>query len=103
MLDCSSCALEKILHWLDRVHVVVIDPGLGHDAYVPLTAIRAMQICQKFNKPLVIDANGLSILSEHTGLLKDMKNIIFTPNLIEYKRLFGDNDELVRQLMSSLV
>ena len=47
-------------------------------------------------KPTVIDADGLNILSENIDLIKD-KNVILTPHIAEFSRLSGVSIENIKE------
>lgn len=81
--------IESIRPWLDRLHVLVIGPGLGRDESVLATVAQLIQVCKKLHKPMVIDADGLFLLAQNIDVIKDAVNIVLTPNAIEYQRLFG--------------
>lgn len=90
LLD-SSNPIESIRPWLDRLHVVVIGPGLGRDEKVLSIVAQLIQICKSLQKPMVIDADGLYLLSQDIDVIKDAANVILTPNAMEFERLFGAN------------
>lgn len=68
--------------------VIGFGVGIGLDK-ITIDAFRAFL---KINKtPLVIDADGINILSKHKTLLKLLpKNTVLTPHLGELKRLIGN-------------
>lgn len=43
-------------------------------------------------KPVIIDADGLSLLVNNLTLIAGQQNVILTPNAIEFQRLFGERD-----------
>jgi len=86
--------VEKIRNMMDRLHVLVMGPGLGRCPLV-LTAISEIikeAISRKL--PLVVDADALFLLTldEYKGLLLNYDNVILTPNVVEYKRLLQAHD-----------
>lgn len=54
--------------------------------------------CKKTQKPLVIDADGLFLITQNISLLHDYKNVILTPNAMELFRLIGDSDDKLQAL-----
>ncbi|UII33089.1 NAD(P)H-hydrate dehydratase [Fulvivirga ulvae] len=65
-----------------------IGPGLGKEQE---TVYSLMQAIQAFGKPLVIDADGLNIISEHREILEVLPaGTILTPHPKEFERLAGD-------------
>ena len=70
--------------------VIGIGPGIGrHSSHKQLL----QQLFKNFKKPMVIDADGLNMLSENPGLYKSIHaNSIITPHPKEFERLFGKTD-----------
>jgi ATP-dependent NAD(P)H-hydrate dehydratase len=90
LLDTSN-AIAQIEPWLERLHVLVIGPGLGRDETVLQTVAKLIQRCRQLQKPLVIDADGLFLLTQDISLVKDYNGVVLTPNAIEFSRLFGED------------
>lgn len=74
--------LERLLEWADAV---IIGPGIGeNEIAVPLLC----ETIKRIQRPCVIDADGLNILSKHMELLThNQKEIILTPHMKEMTRL----------------
>lgn len=89
LLDAEN-SISQIEPWLERLHVLVIGPGLGRDDGILGTVSELIKICRKLNKPLVIDADGLFLITREIDLIKNYNGVILTPNAIEFSRLFGD-------------
>ncbi|XP_058464057.1 ATP-dependent (S)-NAD(P)H-hydrate dehydratase isoform X2 [Malaya genurostris] len=53
-------------------------------------------------KPLIIDADGLYLITHDISLVKDYYGVILTPNAIEFCRLFGDDRDKIMQMMEKL-
>lgn len=90
--------LEKDMEWAD---CIVIGPGLGksREAYALLK-----QVLDEGKKPLVIDADGLNLLAENEDLqqllkecAKTHREIVLTPHLAEFARLFGGTLEDIKR------
>ncbi|SMD36542.1 NAD(P)H-hydrate epimerase [Reichenbachiella faecimaris] len=80
--------------------VIGIGPGIGTDK---LTASAVNQILDQFDKPMVIDADALNILSENNNWVEKIpQGSVLTPHPGEFKRLVGDwsddYDRLNRQI-----
>jgi ATP-dependent NAD(P)H-hydrate dehydratase len=58
--------------------------------------------CKKSQKPLVIDADGLFLITQNTSLLNDYQNVILTPNAMELFRLIGDTDDKLQALYEKI-
>jgi ADP-dependent NAD(P)H-hydrate dehydratase / NAD(P)H-hydrate epimerase len=70
-----------------KYQAIGIGPGLGT---APETAKAFEQLLHRHNHPLVIDADGLNILSEHQSMLAKLPPFsILTPHPKEFERLFG--------------
>ena len=88
---------EKSLDWADAV---VIGVGFGIGEAQKKILKKVMDI----NKPVVIDADALNIISKSSVLLSRMSdNIILTPHLAELARLSGEGiDEIKNDTFSLL-
>jgi ATP-dependent NAD(P)H-hydrate dehydratase len=84
--------------WLSRLHVIVIGSGLGRDRNILHTVTEIIMCCKQSQKPLVIDADGLFLITQNVSLLHDYKNVILTPNAMELFRLIGDSDDKLQAL-----
>lgn len=80
-------AIKQIRPWLDRLHVIIIGPGLGRDDKTFKTVVELISICREMKKPLVIDADGLFLISQKPDVLKEYPGVILTPNAMEFSRL----------------
>lgn len=80
-------AIKHIKPWLDRLHVVLIGPGLGRDEKIFKMIIELISICREMRKPLIIDADGLFLVSQKPEIIKDYPGVILTPNAMEFSRL----------------
>lgn len=81
-------AVNEISLWLDRLHAIVIGPGLGRDPKVFEVVSQLIKtICAKCI-PLVIDADGLFLVNQNIDLIRDFSSpVVLTPNSIEFDRL----------------
>ncbi|XP_076240779.1 NAD(P)HX dehydratase isoform X2 [Calliopsis andreniformis] len=92
-------AIKRIRPWLDRLHIIIIGPGLGRDDKIFKTILELISICREIKKPLVIDADGLYLISQKPEILKDYPGAILTPNAMEFSRLVkGVLDKSVQPL-----
>ncbi|HVS93032.1 MAG TPA: NAD(P)H-hydrate dehydratase [Mucilaginibacter sp.] len=72
-----------------KFNAIAIGPGLGKDDYALMLLTSALK---NYDKPMVIDADGLNILSENPGLWEHVpKGSILTPHMKEFDRLFGEH------------
>lgn len=90
--------LEKDMEWAD---CILIGPGIGkgREACAMLE-----QVLAESKKPLVIDADGLNLLAENEnlrqllkGCIKEKRDVVLTPHLAEFARLFGSTVEDIKR------
>ena len=84
-LMVSSDNLAEQLTWAD---CIVLGPGLGQDAWSRGIFNEVLSYLIHEDKPVVIDADGLNLLSHHLHKLK-LSNLIITPHPAEAGRLLG--------------
>ncbi|KAK2588842.1 hypothetical protein KPH14_001712 [Odynerus spinipes] len=80
-------AIKHIRPWLDRLHVIVVGPGLGRDDKILKVIVEVISVCRELKKPLVIDADGLFLICQKPDIVKDYPGLILTPNAMEFSRL----------------
>lgn len=78
---------EQVIAMLDRLHVIVVGPGLGRDAAMQETCARVLKAAKERNVSFVLDADGLLLVQKQPELVKGYKECILTPNVIEFGRL----------------
>ena len=90
----SQSISELTTKWYPALHSLIIGPGLGRDPFlvdylVPMLVSTAMaQGSFYIEKLLVIDADGINLLTKHKSLVNNYKNAVITPNTIEFNRLW---------------
>lgn len=84
-LMVTSENLEQALEWAT---CVVIGPGLGQDDWAQRAFGTAMKHCQAQQKPMVIDADALNLLSRQATAFT-ISSCILTPHAGEAARLLG--------------
>ena len=83
----SADAVPEILTRLPQMDAVLVGPGLGQSEGT-LAAVRA--VLEKAECPVVMDADGINVLSAHRDLLRGRKlPTILTPHDGEFSRLGG--------------
>lgn len=83
----SSSASEEIIPLLSKMDAVLIGPGLGQSfgTYSLVKAVLKNAVC-----PVVLDADGINVLSEHKDILRERTApTILTPHEGEFARIFG--------------
>uniref|UniRef100_A0A3Q2QWA6 ATP-dependent (S)-NAD(P)H-hydrate dehydratase n=1 Tax=Fundulus heteroclitus TaxID=8078 RepID=A0A3Q2QWA6_FUNHE len=81
----SPNAVEEIETWLPRLHGLVVGPGLGRDDFLLRTVIERSKAR---DIPIVIDADGLWLISQQPSVIHGYQKAILTPNFMEFTRLF---------------
>lgn len=80
-------AMDAINAWLDRFDVVVVGPGLGRDKVVLSCVAEVMGSCKARGIPLVVDADGLWLVTQDPQAIQGYSNAVLTPNAAEFRRL----------------
>ena len=93
----GPAAADVVSHWPEvviapdassagRVQAWVVGPGLGTDE----AALMALTFALKSDLPVVVDADGLTVLAAHPNLLtRRQAPTVLTPHAGEYARLAG--------------
>ncbi len=85
----------KDIKWSD---VVVLGPGLGTGEESVSIVRLAFETAKKYNKPLIIDADGLNVISEHRELTElYYEGVIITPHAGEMSRLLHTDIKSVKE------
>jgi ATP-dependent NAD(P)H-hydrate dehydratase len=85
MVDTS---VKKIEGLLSRLHVLVIGPGMSRNKGVLSVASRIIATARQQEIPLIIDGDGLYLVSQDLNLVKGYKHAVLLPNVVEYKRIY---------------
>lgn len=96
----SIDAFNEIEKYLSRCDALAIGPGLGQKKETQELIIKILQI---YKKPMVIDADGLNIISENASRIKKLNpNIAITPHPGELSRLLKtDTTEIQNNRLNS--
>ncbi|KAH0545091.1 hypothetical protein FGG08_000862 [Glutinoglossum americanum] len=78
---------KNVVAMLDRLHVVVIGPGLGRDRLMQETCARLIREVRSRDMPFVLDADGLYLAQTQPELVQGYRLCILTPNVVEFGRL----------------
>lgn len=85
--ETKESIAESIYPLFERMHSVVIGPGLGRETLMQETAALLIKKLRELNKPLVIDADGLWLVKNQPDLVVGYTNVVLTPNVVEFGRL----------------
>ncbi|GAB2266512.1 hypothetical protein Dimus_001516 [Dionaea muscipula] len=83
----SSKVLSEVQKWMERFDCIVIGPGLGRDPLLLDCVSKIMKHARQLNIPIVIDGDGLFLVTNNTDLVSGYPLAVLTPNVNEYKRL----------------
>ncbi|GJD07045.1 ATP-dependent (S)-NAD(P)H-hydrate dehydratase [Galdieria sulphuraria] len=109
--ETSKYLARQVAEWLTSLHCVVVGPGLGRNPLILETVAYVIEEVTKRHIPLVIDADGLYLLSVKPELLKNATSpVILTPNHVEFNRLTrafeiddtSDTEKLLKTLAKSV-
>jgi NAD(P)H-hydrate epimerase len=85
---CAASALNEVLSLCERMDALCVGSGLSRD---PQTASLVRELIGNTDKPAVIDADGLNAFTDCLPeFAKHKGEIVITPHMGEWKRLFGD-------------
>ncbi|XP_076015301.1 ATP-dependent (S)-NAD(P)H-hydrate dehydratase isoform X1 [Genypterus blacodes] len=84
----SPNAVEEIEKWLPRLHSLVVGPGLGRDDRLLKTAKEVIEKSKARDIPIVIDADGLWLVTQQPSVIQGYQKGILTPNFMEFTRLY---------------
>eukprot|EP00250_Pteridium_aquilinum_P018831 c24214_g4_i2 orf=401-1423(-) len=87
--------LFEIGKWLDRFDCLVIGPGLGRDPFLLDCVTEIIRNAKQKGIPLVIDGDGLFLITNNPELVCGYPSAILTPNVNEHKRLVAKMTDLV--------
>jgi ADP-dependent NAD(P)H-hydrate dehydratase len=82
----AAHALPLVLHHAKRATALAVGPGLGNG---PAVAAFVLRLLQASDLPIVLDADGLSVLKSHPSAADRSAPTILTPHPGEFARLIG--------------
>lgn len=83
----SGKVLAEIDKWLERFDCLVVGPGLGRDPFLLGCVGQIMSHARQRNVPIVVDGDGLFLITDNPDLVSGYQLAVLTPNINEYKRL----------------
>ncbi|KAJ0491882.1 putative ATP-dependent NAD(P)H-hydrate dehydratase [Helianthus annuus] len=83
----STLILAEVDKWMERFDCLVIGPGLGRDPFLLDCVSDIMKHARQRNVPMVIDGDGLFLVTNRLDLVSGYPLAVLTPNVNEYKRL----------------
>eukprot|EP00245_Coleochaete_scutata_P014958 TRINITY_DN6484_c0_g1_i1.p1 TRINITY_DN6484_c0_g1~~TRINITY_DN6484_c0_g1_i1.p1 ORF type:complete len:343 (+),score=50.02 TRINITY_DN6484_c0_g1_i1:83-1111(+) len=85
--ELVSKVVKDVTYWLPRFDCLVVGPGLGRDPLLMDCVAQIMRDARKVNIPIVVDGDGLFLVTERPELIHGYPLAILTPNVNEHKRL----------------
>jgi ADP-dependent NAD(P)H-hydrate dehydratase / NAD(P)H-hydrate epimerase len=86
---------EAFLKLVENSNAVAFGPGLGNTDH---TFALLCSVIEKVKCPVVLDADGINVMSGHTDSFKHwQKQIVITPHLGEMSRLTGYDVEYIKE------
>ncbi|KAI1774083.1 Ribokinase-like protein [Hypoxylon cercidicola] len=79
---------SKIIDMLPRLHVLVIGPGLGRDPLMHETLEKVLAAARERRMPVVLDADALALVLKAPELVMGWREVVLTPNVVEFGRLW---------------
>ncbi|PKA56270.1 ATP-dependent (S)-NAD(P)H-hydrate dehydratase [Apostasia shenzhenica] len=103
----STKVLGEVMKWMERFDCIVIGPGLGRDPLILDCVSEIIKHARELQIPIIIDGDGLFLVTTNLDLVKGNNFAILTPNVNEYKRLIEkvlgcevNDQDASRQLIS---
>ncbi|KAJ0977175.1 hypothetical protein J5N97_012649 [Dioscorea zingiberensis] len=103
----SAKVLAEVTKWMERFDCLVVGPGLGRDPFLLDCVSKIMRHARRSNIPIVIDGDGLFLVTNNLDLVSGYPLAVLTPNVNEYKRLIEkvlicevNNEDAAQQLLS---
>jgi len=93
---------EEFIDKLNSMDVLLIGPGIGKSEEM-VELIK--KITKSWNKPLILDADALNIISDNKKIIKDIagKQVLLTPHIGEFARLCDTTiDEITKNTLKYL-
>jgi ATP-dependent NAD(P)H-hydrate dehydratase len=80
-------AASIVTSGLSRAHTLIVGPGLGRNPAVHEATSIIIHFARNNNIPLIVDADGLWLVTQNLNLLRGYSRCILTPNKAEFGRL----------------
>ncbi len=95
-------AFKKVKEFCRKADVLILGPGASLN---PETAKLAIKVISQIDKPLVVDADAITILASNPEILRrrKTKSLILTPHLGEFSRLIKSDITKIKKKRKELV
>ena len=82
----SHCA-DRVKEWIPKFDCLVVGPGMGRSKAMLATVAKVIASARQAEIPIVLDADGLFLLTKGLDLIAGYEKAILTPNAVELQRL----------------
>ncbi|XP_058001040.1 ATP-dependent (S)-NAD(P)H-hydrate dehydratase [Hevea brasiliensis] len=83
----SGKVVAEVDKWMERFDCLVVGPGLGRDPFLLDCVSEIIKQARQSNVPIVLDGDGLFLVTNSIDLVSGYPLAVLTPNVNEYKRL----------------
>ncbi|XP_050216162.1 ATP-dependent (S)-NAD(P)H-hydrate dehydratase isoform X2 [Mercurialis annua] len=83
----SAKVVAEVDKWMERFDCLVVGPGLGRDPFLLDCVSEIIKQARRSNVPIVVDGDGLFLVTNSLELVSGYPLAVLTPNVNEYKRL----------------
>ncbi|XP_037497407.1 ATP-dependent (S)-NAD(P)H-hydrate dehydratase isoform X4 [Jatropha curcas] len=83
----SDKVVAEVDKWMERFDCLVVGPGLGRDPFLLDCVSEIMKQARRSNVPIIVDGDGLFLVTNSLDLVSGYPLAVLTPNVNEYKRL----------------
>ncbi|EEF45344.1 ATP-dependent (S)-NAD(P)H-hydrate dehydratase [Ricinus communis] len=83
----SGKVVAEVDKWMQRFDCLVVGPGLGRDPFLLDCVSKIIKQARRSNVPIVVDGDGLFLVTNSLDLVSGYPLAVLTPNINEYKRL----------------
>lgn len=85
----AALSFADVEPWLPRFDALVVGPGLGSDPAVEEAALLLLRRARALGLAVLIDADGLKLVSRDPASVRGYGNAVLTPNAVEFERIAG--------------
>lgn len=85
--EYAQKALKDVANWFSRLDSLVVGPGIGRDPLNLECSRLVIESARHHELPLILDADGLYIVTQNLQLIQGCSLVVLTPNINELRRL----------------
>ena len=72
----DSGRVEDTTQWFNRLHAIVVGPGLGRDPSIFTAALKLVESAKQQNKLLIFDADSIHLLAQNPSLFTNYPRVV---------------------------